>query len=1573
MLRKIIKYTLRVLLVLLVILILIPVLLYLPPIQDFARAKASAYASHALGMELTIGRLRLAFPLRLTIDETLLIDKSDTLVDCRRLSAEVALWPLVRQEVEVRNLELERLKAHYKDSLSGLDLRVRADKFKLEQARANLTTSQAEIESISLKTAAVRLQLTDMPPKMETDTASLPLAWRIAIRKITIDSTSFGMVTAPTVTDLAVQLLHGQVEECQVGLGEQQVNVKSVLLDQGNYAYRTVPYEAADATANAESVADKSVSEPWTVHVASVKLLDNSAEYGELNRLPRTGFDMQNIVLSGLNLAVDSIYNRGADVALMIRQMSFVERSGLAVRRAEGGFSMENGGLELSHFVLQTNNSELNADISAGAGIMELNPQASSLRAKLRADFGTQDLKLIAPDAVPKVLDNRLVRLNFTTDGNLAQLNKIGLDISSPEHLNFTADGQAKWLLEPLRTDANVRFEGNFNDLAFLMQLLPDSALRSRVAIPESMALRGTAGVRQGRYTVATTLATGDGAIGIDGSVDLKKEDYDLRLQSDSFPLGQFLPHDSLGRLDLNLVAQGVGFDPLAPATHSNLKLNIDRAEYRGHDFGGAEIVARLADQQLSGHITDKDHALQIALDFEGSLTPKHQEVNLQGRVAGFDLAEIGVVPDQIGGAFLLDARASATDAGSYSAEVSLDSIEIRNEYGTDHIRPTSVAFNTNTTSTRARVTSGDLSLAFAANESLDSMSTAVTRTMEALQKQIESHSIDADSLKPVLPDFRLRITAGRENILNNFLSTKNISFKALRVDGFNNDSLPTAVRMQVDGLSYKNFTLDTLIAAVKQRNDSLEYVLRYANRPGNLDNVAEAGVYGHLVQNSGQINVLQRNRAKATGFRFGFDVIWNDSSVSASMTSLDPIFGYEPWRANEGNYVEYGFDNRVDADLALTHDSQRLAVKTLPTGNSSSSILFDFAGLNIGSVMSVLPSAPPIDGVLGTDMRLNMAPDSISVRGDVTIADLSYGKQRFGTVDLGLIYRHDDGHMADAIVKIDDAKILTVQGDYEEDRESPLDFMVNITQFPLQRVNVFLPADLASLTGALFTKLHIGGRPETPRLNGGIQFSQTNVRVPMIGTSFGLSADTIRIDANRVKFNKYAISSPNKSPLTINGYVNLENFSNIVADLSLKASDFQFVNVSRKENTAVYGKAYLDLDATAKGPLDKLVVRGSAGLLRGTDISYVMQDSPMELNEQSQDVVKFVSFDELDMLEPTEAPPAVKIGGIDLLMNIDINRDVKAAVDLSADRSNRIDLQGGGNLTFAINPLGDMSLSGKYILWGGTVKYNPPIISQQLFKITPDSYVDWTGNVADPAFNITAVKTARATVSTDGQNSRSMNFDISINIRNTLNDLVVTFGLSAPEDLTMQNQLNSLTAEQRATQAMNLLIYNTYTGPGTTAKVTAGNPLNTFIQKELNQWAQNNLKGVDLSFGINSYEGDDLNSQRTDYSYQLSKNLFSNRMRVVIGGKVSTDNDPAHNVSDNLIDDISLEYMLTKRDNMYIRVFRHTGYESILEGQITETGVGFVIRKKILRLGDLFRSTNPKKQKKNEVEASDK
>ena len=1570
MLKKIVKYTLRTLLVVLLLVLLIPALLYIPAVQDFIRGKAVGYASEALGMELSVGRIRLAFPLRLTVEETLLVDRADTLVDCGKLSVDVALWPLIRKEVVVRSFELDRVAAHYRDSTGGLDMRIAAGQLALEEARADLRAQTAGIARIALSDGDIFLDLTESAPAEKADSTA-PSAWSFDIRQISIGNTAFGMRTAPAATELSVRLADGEIEACRVGLGSQQVDVKSVLLDRGAYSYLTAPADPEQEPA-AEPVSpdDATPSLPWTVRVGSVALTDNRAEYGTLGHRPAAGFDPAFIALSALDLTIDSVYNRGADIALQLRRLAFTERSGLAVRDASGRFEMDSTGIALSGFELETRYSQLRAELSAGPGILHMEP-ATPLSADLSASVNTQEIAALYPTAIPPALNDRTVRMKLTAAGTLTDIGRIGLDVSSPGHLDFTADGRAQNLLDPELLNASARFEGDFRDMNFLVELLPDSALRRRVAIPDQIGLHGSAATDRGALSVASTLAVDAGRIILNGRLDPRKESYDAKLRCDSFPVNRFLPADSLGMLALSLTARGAGFDPFQTQTRTSLRAQIDHAEYRGYDFGGIGLEADLEEHRLSGKLSDRNEALRLSLLLSGMLTEEQQQVRIAGKVADFDLAQMGFTPERIGGSFLLDASASATRRGSYAARIGLDSIEIRNGYRTDRIRPTSVAFASDTASTRAEISSGDLSLRFSSRSPLDSLIAALTRSADTLARQIRLQSVDMEQLQPVLPDFDLQATAGRNNILNNLLRSRKASFDALEIRGGNHDSQPVSLRMRVEGLASGGIVLDTVKLGIAQEARQLAYYLRVANTPGNLDHVAQAAVYGSLAGNTGQLNLWQKDRSGREGFRFGFDVAWTDSLIRASVTPRNPLFGFEPWEVNPGNYLVYRFDKRVEADLDMTHGTQRFALRSVTAPGSPDGIRLDIAGLNIGSMLELLPSAPPVDGVLGADVTLNLAPDSLCLRGDVSVSELSYAKQRFGNIDFGLFYGQGRGHRADARLTLDGTEVLAVGGDYRADRESPLDLTVTVPGLPLQPVNIFLPADVLRLSGDLQAKVHVQGTPDRLNLNGGVRFAGTEVRVPMIGTSFRLSSDTIRIADSRVRFDNYAVTAPNKNPLTIRGSVDLSDFARMKADLALRASDFQFVNVARKEKAPVYGKAYLDLDATARGPLDELVVRGSLALLGGTDISYVMQDSPMDVKERPQNVVTFVSFRDLDAQEPLEAAPAVKIGGMDVLMNVDINSDVKAGVDLSANGENRIDLQGGGNLTYTMNPLGDVSLSGKYVLSGGTVRYNPPVISQKIFRITPDGYVEWVGNIADPAFNITAVETVRANVSSDDQDARPVNFNISINIRNTLNDLEVSFDLSAPEDLTLQNELNSLTAEQRATQAMNLLIYNTYTGPGSTGKASSENPLNSFIQKELNQWAQNNLKGVDLSFGINSYGEDDPNGQRTDYSYRLSKNLFSNRVRAVIGGKISTDADPSQNLKENLIDDISLEYMLTKRDNMYLRLFRHTGYESILEGEITETGVGFVIRKKLLRLGDLFRLTKRsiEKQQRNESE----
>lgn len=107
-------------------------------------------------------------------------------------------------------------------------------------------------------------------------------------------------------------------------------------------------------------------------------------------------------------------------------------------------------------------------------------------------------------------------------------------------------------------------------------------------------------------------------------------------------------------------------------------------------------------------------------------------------------------------------------------------------------------------------------------------------------------------------------------------------------------------------------------------------------------------------------------------------------------------------------------------------------------------------------------------------------------------------------------------------------------------------------------------------------------------------------------------------------------------------------------------------------------------------------------------------------------------------------------------------------------------------------------------------------------------------------------------------------------------------------------------------------------------------------------------------------------------YSYQVSKSLFNNRFKIQVGGNYSTDASADENLSQNLISDISAEYILkqTETVNMSVKLFRHTGFESILEGEITETGAGFVMKRKLNNLLHLFRIRHGRKKENPDTTA---
>lgn len=160
--------------------------------------------------------------------------------------------------------------------------------------------------------------------------------------------------------------------------------------------------------------------------------------------------------------------------------------------------------------------------------------------------------------------------------------------------------------------------------------------------------------------------------------------------------------------------------------------------------------------------------------------------------------------------------------------------------------------------------------------------------------------------------------------------------------------------------------------------------------------------------------------------------------------------------------------------------------------------------------------------------------------------------------------------------------------------------------------------------------------------------------------------------------------------------------------------------------------------------------------------------------------------------------------------------------------------------------------------------------------------------------------------------------------------------------------------------------------GSSTTGKanLNMGAALNSFLQSEINNIVGSAAKSLDINFGMESYDTNGDGTKRTDYSFRFAKRFYNDRIRIVLGGRISTGEDINQGQAQPFIDNVSIEYRLDPSGTRYVKLFHNKDYESLLEGELTETGAGIVLHKKMQYMRELFifkrNKTKPQKEENN-------
>lgn len=1531
--------------------------LYTEWFQDNLRIKLVERVNAEPNKKMTLTKLEINFPLEISLEGLSIVeDQNDTLIAAKNLVADMRLFPLLGGYVELENASITDGRYRIGDVDSAMCMKIALSKASFNDTQIYLSDNVIDLSKGDVNGGRVDLIIkNDTMPSPPDTTESTP--WLIRAKDLHFANFSYHMSLESTIDSLGTHFADANVADLEVDLEKQLVKVGKITGTKLDAAY------IASIDVVEEEPEEVEESMPWTIEVGLIDFTNSRALYADAGASPGLGINYSYLQVDSADLKIASFYNQSSEISIPIQRFKGRERCGVELE-GKGVFAIEKGVMKLRDFDVQTPYTQLKFDGKLG---LEDDIQNATMALSGKGEIGVADVAKMYPLYIPlekemQPHDKFIVDVEML--GAIDDLTIKRFDVAVADRAKIGVNGYVANVTNFEKIQGALDVSGEIIDADLVNALVINDANNSFV-LPK-MTIDGAVKMTPGMIDGNIKALTQNGDLAMTAKWDSRIEGYDVNMTMSQFPIDAFLPRMGVGNLSGKLTAIGKHFNPFGANMEADVHLVIDDVDYNGVAYQDVLIDALIdknnAELALESDNRGADLDLMACCTFEK--TALKWDVNAD--VRSLDFKALGLTEQRSRLATILSSRGVLdVDARSVRGSLQIDDMDWRSDSLNLAIKDINTKVHSTDSVINVALRNKDMFAFLSMAEPIDSIMAKFSKVGDVLVNQVDVRRIDVEQIQQSLPRFNLNVRAGSQNLLSEYLATTDQRFDRFVLNA-SNDSM-ISVSAQVLKYSMGTTQIDTINFEAHQYDKILMYNVSMGNRPGTLDDYARVTVDGYVADDLVSTHVQQQNIKGESGYNIGALAQLGDSIVRFELFPATPMIAYKEWDINDENFIDYNlFTHHIDADVAMTNATSSINLYTEHNDSlhgKQEDVILKINNLKLTELVAFSPYAPQIKGGLSVDMRVNWGDNKLNGKGVLSLNEFVVGKERVGSfvADLGMTTSKNGALNANATLMVDGERALALNGCLNDSTsQSPFMLDMSVIHFPLKVLNPIISKNVGTLAGTLNGEMKITGDETNPIINGKLNFDSTAVNVAMIGSKLNFDDVDIPIVDNVVTFNDFAITGVNKNPLNVNGEVDIHDLSSPKVNLSFDAHNMQIIGSNKSKRTDVYGKGFIDVDANVKGSLTQLNVDASINLLSGSNVTYIIPDATSAITSYSTEgMVKFVDFSDTAKVVADES----SIDAIKLNLNValTVSEGSTLNVDLSADGKNRVQLHGNGTLNYTQNSMNDSRLTGRYTINKGFVRYTPPLMSEKLFDFVGGSYVAFNGEMMNPILNISAVDRIKANVTQEGQDSRLVDFDVKVSVTNTLENMDIAFDLSTPDDITIANELSTMSAEQRASQAMNMLLYNVYTGMGTKGNTNlTGNPLYAFVESRLNSWAANNIGFVDVSFGIDQYDktSDGITSKTTSYSYKVSKTLFNDRFKIVVGGNYSTDADADENYSQNLINDISFEYMLNRSGTMYVKLFRQVGYESILEGEVTQTGVGFVYKRKLKSLRDLFKKT---------------
>ncbi|MCS3871403.1 hypothetical protein J3D55_004319 [Chryseobacterium ginsenosidimutans] len=1516
--------------------------------------------------------------------------------------------------ISLDKINLKDIGVTFNDLQSKNDIKLYFKSFDTRVKTFDLANNKYAVNDINLDGLQLKLKqdlVEEVSKKVEKKVDSLnnqkPMQIGLRGIKLTNFNIDYGDDNTKTFAKVLFKELSTKVNK--LDLENNAYNVDNVFLSGADVnANLYLPAQNANPKETKEPEVSKATDQQKALSLLLGKLVLNDVKVAYNNTAiapTKQGMDFNHLNFSKMNVEVRSFKMQNNTFAGSVNSAEIQEARGLDIQKFNTDFVYNEKEAYLKNLYLQTPKTLLRDEVILNYNSIE---QLSSNLGTVKISAHIKDSKIGFSDIlnlVPTLKNtvpfnkypNAILNVNANLKGNVNDLLIDNLKVSGLDQLRVAASGRIKNAMNPDNLYYDLRIAELSSSAKTIFNLVPKNTIPSNISLPSNMSVKGTAKGTTKVVDANLNLYSTLGNASVVAKVDMRRKNhelYDVKANLQSLQIGKIIQNKDIGAISAQIYAKGESFD--FKNANADLKGHVSSAVYKGYRYQNMNLTGKIRRGAYNIILNSKDPNANVLLTASGVYNEKNPTIKINGEVIKLDLNKLGFYKDPMILAGKIDGDFTNLDPDNLNGYLNLKDFAFSDTKEVYPVQEVNLIAKSTNDSTQIIFNSQIADVELKGKYKLTQIFGALTQTINQyyqFQKPGKAEKIQQGQF------FTFNAKIKNDDLIRKFVPDLK-SFETINLIGkYDADSQKIEIDGQIPQLLYGENSIENATLKVTNENQALQYNLYVAGLKSSSFALNKIGIGGDIANNIINYNITTKDEKDATQFLIAGNAKSLNDITEISLNPNGLKLNYTDWTVAEGNKIQIGSKGILADNFRLSNAGSEISLQSeSQTPNAPLNIsLKDF---KIETITELIKKDTVLaKGTINGTAQLRDITKNMTFNSDLNITDLFVYGNPVG--NLAVKVNNASPNLLNADIALsgnnNDVKIL---GDYNTST-STFDMNMAINQLQMKSVQGLSMNAITNTEGYVSGNLKITGTTDKPNILGKVKFNDVGLEIAKTGSDFRKLNDEIDFTNRGIEFDNFKINDKDGNSLKINGQVLTQTYRDFAFNLDVNAKNFKVVNSEKSDDAIMYGILAIDAGLHIRGNLDLPKVDGRLAVSDNTDFTFVLPQSSPTLQER-EGIVEFIDQDQV-VLNKTVKADSLKaqsrIQGMDVSVNIEVSKKAKLSILIDKANGDFVKLQGEAELTGGVDPSGKMTLVGVYEVESGSYEMTVSVLKRK-FDIQKGSTITWTGEPTTANLDITAVyKTEAAPIDLveqqiSGEDAGTLNqfkqripFNTLLKMKGELLKPVITFDITTDEknnavssnvtDIIDQklSQLRTQESEMNK-QVFALLLLNRFigenpfeSGAGLSGEMLARQSVSKILSQQLNNLAADLIKGVDLNFDLESSEDYSTGAKntRTDLNIGLSKKLLNDRLKVSVGSNFALEGDARQNENmTNIAGDVTLDYSLSKDGRYMLRAYRKNEYQVALQGQIVETGVGFIITLDYNKFRDIFQKSRNKKQRES-------